>query len=230
MLTKLRAKLVHVKQFFGSYLSGVRLLRDEMRLALRLAWRVYGQGRRRSREEKLAMQQSLADVAKVVPLAGLRVAYLAGDVEPLRRYIPPWPVSLPAQLAATVALGEPDYYRARRDEVRAEREVMRARLIDVLEAPYGVKVLPGCANFFLLELPKDFVVDAPKLVDGCRGRSGVYLRPFGAAWVRIAVRSRAENERVVAAIVAEVEARGGGRRDGEQGVVPGRRAARHGRV
>ena len=43
-----------------------------------------------------------------------------------------------------------------------------------------------------------------------RGRSGVYLRPFGAAWVRIAVRSRAENERVVAAIVAEVEARGGG--------------------
>ena len=149
-------------------------------------------------------------LSKVVPLAGLRVAYLAGDVDPLRRYIPPWPVSLPAQLAATVALGEPEYYRARRDEVRAEREVMRARLIDVLEAPYGVKVLSGCANFFLLELPKDFVVDAPRLVDGCRGRSGVYLRPFGAAWVRIAVRSRAENERVVAAIVAEVAARGGG--------------------
>ena len=41
-----------------------------------------------------------------------------------------------------------------------------------------------------------------------RGRSGVYLRPFGAAWVRIAVRSRAENERVVAAIVAEVAAHG----------------------
>ena len=73
----------------------------------------------------------------------------------------------------------------------------------MLEAPYGVKVLSGCANFFLLELPKDFVVDAPRLVDGCRGRSGVYLRPFGAAWVRIAVRSRAENERVVAALVAD---------------------------
>ena len=87
-------------------------------------------------------------------------------------YIPPWLVSLPAQLAATVALGEPEYYRARRDEVRAEREVMRARLIDVLEAPHGVKVLSGRANFFLLELPE--IRRRAALVDGRRGRSGAY--------------------------------------------------------
>lgn len=62
-------------------------------------------------------------LSKTLALAGLRVAYLVGDVQPLRRFVPPWAVSLPAQLAACHALRDVEYYRGKRQEVCARTGV-----------------------------------------------------------------------------------------------------------
>ena len=122
-----------------------------------------GGGRRSSPRSAAGSPSSCKSLSKVVPLAGLRVACAPnayarppGDVgrsvATSRRGPSRSRRSSPRRSRSAIVA---EYGRARRDEVRAEREVMRARLIDVLEAPYGVKVLSGCANFFLLELPKD---------------------------------------------------------------------------
>ena len=55
-------------------------------------------------------------MSKVYALSGARAAYLCGSealLAPLRRFVPPWAVSLPAQVTAVAALQSPDYYAAR---------------------------------------------------------------------------------------------------------------------
>jgi hypothetical protein len=60
-----KRKLIVVKGFFGSYLEGISLFAQELRLALRLARRVYWERHRYSRRERLQLQQCAADLAKV---------------------------------------------------------------------------------------------------------------------------------------------------------------------
>jgi histidinol-phosphate/aromatic aminotransferase/cobyric acid decarboxylase-like protein len=51
-------------------------------------------------------------MSKMYALSGMRVAYLisnAPTAAALRRWTPPWAVSLPAQLAAVAALRDPAY-------------------------------------------------------------------------------------------------------------------------
>ncbi len=55
-------------------------------------------------------------MSKVYALSGARVAYLCGaphHLEALRRVTPPWAVGLPAQVAAVMALQDPDCYTVR---------------------------------------------------------------------------------------------------------------------
>ena len=52
-------------------------------------------------------------MSKVYALSGLRAAYLCANpnnIRPLKRITPPWVISLPAQIAATYALKQEDYY------------------------------------------------------------------------------------------------------------------------
>jgi len=89
LLSRLRKKLEHVKDFFKSYLSGVRLFGSEVRVATRLAFRVYGQGKRSSRQERLNMKQSFGDLVRVVPLAGLFLVFgLELTTMAILRYMP----------------------------------------------------------------------------------------------------------------------------------------------
>lgn len=139
-------------------------------------------------------------LSKMYALSGLRAAYLAGPahlVAELRRWTPPWAVSLPAQIAAVRALGDPDYYAAR----WAETRVLRADLASSLTA-LGLQVEAAVANFVLVTLPGG----APGLVEKCRSR-GVFLRdlsPMSPAFegrtVRIAVKDAAANARIVATV------------------------------
>src|SRR3954465_3465127 len=71
-------------------------------------------------------------MSKVYALSGARVAYLCGgahQLEELRAITPPWVVSLPAQVAAVKALGDPEYYAAR----YAETALLRQHLSEQLE-------------------------------------------------------------------------------------------------
>ncbi|MFF5454422.1 aminotransferase class I/II-fold pyridoxal phosphate-dependent enzyme [Streptomyces sp. NPDC012950] len=152
-------------------------------------------------------------LSKMYALSGMRAAYLvacpqtAGE---LRRWTPPWPVSLPAQLAAVTALRDPAYYAER----WARTHVLRKELARDLEELGGFSAVDeGVANFLTVTLPPDGP-SAARLVGECR-RHDVFLRdlsPLSPAYegrtVRIAVRDTAENARIVAACEKALDALG----------------------
>ncbi|MFI0540122.1 aminotransferase class I/II-fold pyridoxal phosphate-dependent enzyme [Streptomyces sp. WSLK1-3] len=149
-------------------------------------------------------------LSKMYALSGLRAAYTvsepAGAAE-LRRWTPPWPVGLPAQLAAVAALRDPDHYR---DHWLATHALRRGLAADLAAAAQDATVEESVANFLCLTLPTDGP-SAAQLVDECR-RHGVYLRdlsPLSPCYegrtVRVAVRDTAENARIVAACRAALD-------------------------
>jgi histidinol-phosphate/aromatic aminotransferase/cobyric acid decarboxylase-like protein len=161
-------------------------------------------GSRQSFEPFAARSDNLIvckSMSKVYALSGVRAAYLCASpqqLETLRGITPPWAVSLPAQVAAVMALQNPDYYAARYRETR----VLREQFIEWLR-PLNWEIIPGVANFFLCHLPGDGP-DAATLVARCRER-GLYLRDtatmsqqLGGHVLRIAVKDEATNRRTVA--------------------------------
>jgi histidinol-phosphate/aromatic aminotransferase/cobyric acid decarboxylase-like protein len=146
-------------------------------------------------------------LSKMYALSGLRAAYLVantGTAADLRRWSPPWAVSLPAQIAAVRALQDPDYYAARWKETAALRADL-AQELALIDA--RVQVEESVANFVLVTLPVGGPT-AALLVHECR-RDDVFVRdlsPLSPAFegrtVRVAVKDAAANTRVVNAFRA----------------------------
>ncbi len=146
-------------------------------------------------------------MSKVYALSGARAAYLCAPpaiAADLRRITPPWPVSLPAQMAAIEALADPAYYERRRAETHALRETLSAELRAI-----GIEVVDGVINAVLGHLPEG-APDAAEVVRACASR-GVYIRDcatisrsFGARAIRVAVRDRGEACRVIEALTVAV--------------------------
>lgn len=149
-------------------------------------------------------------LSKMYALSGMRAAYLVAEpvtVAQLRRWTPPWPVSLPAQLAAVAALRDPAYYDDRWLRTHALRRQLATDLAGLDET---VVVEEGVANFLTVTLPSGGP-SAARLVTECR-RHDVYLRdlsPLSSEYqgrtVRIAVKDTAENARIVAACQAALD-------------------------
>jgi len=149
-------------------------------------------------------------LTKTWGLAGLRAGYLlAGpaDVRALSRPRPPWPVSAPA-LAAVIACSTP---RATAEAgawataLAADRAHLAARLSTIP----GVRVTPGSRASFLLikgSLPASSAAGpGPSVRDRLRQagwavRRGDTFPGLGPAWIRVAVRDRATNDRFAAAL------------------------------
>lgn len=138
-------------------------------------------------------------MSKVYALSGQRVAYLAGQRVPeLRKYIPPWSVSLSAQLAGVAALSNPAYYHRQYAQVHAQRVALQ----DALRA-MRFDVVPGCANFVLCFLPECYTGTSAQFVRACQEHQ-VYVRDaanmgdtLGSRAVRFAVRLEAEQTRLL---------------------------------
>ncbi|MEV5607716.1 aminotransferase class I/II-fold pyridoxal phosphate-dependent enzyme [Streptomyces sp. NPDC052225] len=152
-----------------------------------------------------------SSLSKMYALSGMRAAYLVAEpvtAARLRRWTPPWPVSLPAQLAAVAALRDPVYYAER----WRHTHVLRTQLAsDLRELDSSWTVEEGVANFLNVTLPAGGP-SAAQLVAECR-RHDVYLRdlsPLSARYegrtVRIAVKGSAENARIVTACQAALDA------------------------
>ncbi|GAB3007483.1 hypothetical protein GCM10023080_086420 [Streptomyces pseudoechinosporeus] len=143
-----------------------------------------------------------SSLSKMYALSGMRAAYLVAEpatAAQLRLRTPPWPVSLPAQLAAVAALRDPAYYSDRWLRTHALRRQLAADLAGLDEA---VVVEEGVANFLTVTLPSGGP-SAAQVVNECRRRD-VYLRdlsPLSSAYqgrtVRLAVKDTAENARIV---------------------------------
>lgn len=138
-------------------------------------------------------------MSKCYALSGLRVAYAVSQkMTELRRFIPPWAVSLPGQLAAVAALRNPEYYRQQYNIIHQRRE----ELTQLLEQE-KFTVLPGVANFLLTFLPEHTHHTSALFIEACKDK-GVFIRDaqnMGPTLtnkaIRFAIHSEEKNARIV---------------------------------
>lgn len=140
-------------------------------------------------------------MSKAYALSGVRVGYLCGHprvIELLRPLNPPWAVSLPGQMAAVMALQDPEYYAKRYLETHG----LRSRLAADLQGIGDFTVVPGEANYLLCHLP-EYGPDAATLMVRCR-EYGLFLRDagvtaprLGGRSIRIAVKDAETNRRMI---------------------------------
>lgn len=149
--------------------------------------------------EKIPSLIVCKSMSKCYALSGLRVAYAVSQkMSELRRFIPPWAVSLPGQLAAVAALKNPAYYNEQYEIIHQQRRVLSEKL-----KQQSFTVLPGVANFLLTFLPENTHHTSSSFIEACKQR-GVFIRDaqnmgvtLGDNAVRFAIRSSKENERIV---------------------------------
>jgi threonine-phosphate decarboxylase len=144
----------------------------------------------------------LRSFTKFYGLPGLRIGYSMSSpsvATSLRRLLPPWSVNTVAQRAAQAAMADTGHARRCLAYVQAERTRIATRL-SLLD---GVTVVPSSANFLLIELPRPYGARAitaalrrrAMLVRDCSPVEGCTPR-----MIRIAVRARRENDRLIVAL------------------------------
>lgn len=142
-------------------------------------------------------------LSKAFALPGIRVGYgvaVRPTIERLERVRPPGSISTPSATLAAAALRRPDLARENAAGLSAEREWLVARLGEIGRPPF-----PSVTNFLLL--PVGDHADADALAERLL-RRGIVPRTFGSdhplrGHLRLTVRSRAENERLLDALERE---------------------------
>ena len=134
---------------------------------------------------------------KLYGIAGLRLGYgICSDLQLLERMketVQPWNVSLPAQMAGVAALQEHDFEARSREYVSAQRAYLLKGLKKL-----GLTFFDPGANFIFLKGPED-------LGEACAAR-GILIRDCSnykglkKGYWRIAVRTREENDRLLACL------------------------------
>jgi len=137
----------------------------------------------------------LRSLTKFYALPGLRVGALIGPpdaVARLRSFREPWQVNVLAEAAALAAVADHGHARRTLAFIETERAWLAANL--------PVRPEPSTANYLFIRLPYDtaplcaHLLDRKILIRDCTGTPGIE----GPA-IRVAVRTRAENERLIAA-------------------------------
>jgi histidinol-phosphate/aromatic aminotransferase/cobyric acid decarboxylase-like protein len=151
-----------------------------------------------SRSENIFVCKSMS---KVYALSGMRAAYLCAPIDQLSELAsltPPWAVSLPAQVAAVLALEDGIYYMERYRETRS----LRAELVDGLRSIGIREIVPGTANFVMCHLEPEHPTAADVVAESRKG--GVFLRDvclmgseIGSRALRIAVKNKETNAIIV---------------------------------
>ncbi len=154
-----------------------------------------------TRTENVVICKSMS---KVYALSGARAAYLCASeptLQDLRAITPPWAVSLPGQVAAVLALEDPEYYAARYEETHANRRL----LVDALQVATDLEIIPSVTSFLLCHL-RPSGPSAATVLKRC-SEQGVFLRDvrsmgtqFGDHALRIAVKDESTNRRIVSVL------------------------------
>jgi len=151
----------------------------------------------RSRHPNLLAVRTLS---KAFGLSGLRVGFGIGSravIERLERVRPPGSISTVSAHVGARALQAPEYARSNAAALSQEREWLAARLSETGWAP-----APSVTNFLLVRIGDHEA--AERATDGLL-HAGIVPRTFGPAnplrgHLRLTVRSRTENERLLAAV------------------------------
>ena len=160
--------------------------------------------------ERFAAQSENVVVCKTMSkgfaLSGMRVGYLCASprqLGELETITPPWVVGLPAQVAAVRAMEDGAYYM----EQYRRTHLLRAEVEQEMRQLGIQEIIPGEANFLMFHLD-DAQPSARRVIEEAR-RSDVFLRDvasigtrLGDRALRIAIKSPAENRRVLNALRA----------------------------
>lgn len=143
----------------------------------------------------------LRSFAKFFGMPGLRIGYAVSDeatIAALRAGQEPWTVTIPAEHAAIAALNDWWHIKKTRRVIEKERD----RLLSALRLLPGVEPFPCAANFIFMKVGS---FDASLLVEKL-GHRGLLVRDcssfpgLDSGFVRIAVRTGWENDRLVKAL------------------------------
>lgn len=146
----------------------------------------------------------LRSLTKLYAVPGLRLGYLLGDAASVSRLTSlqmPWSVNhFAAELVAPL-LADDDYRARTRDWLGVEQPRLQAGL-----AAAGLKVVPSRVNFFLLQpaagpSATDTLFEA-WLQAGILARHTRNFPGLSGGWLRLALRSRADNDRLLAVLGA----------------------------
>lgn len=149
----------------------------------------------------------LRSMTKFYAIPGLRVGFLAGPPGQIARLAAgkePWTLSTPALAAGIACLAEKDFVRRSLDAVALWRTEL-ARGLDSL----GLQVYAGAANYLLVRIPSGRM-NAFDLAVGLR-RAGILVRDcgnfdgLGGDVLRLAVRTPAENAKLLKALASQFE-------------------------
>ena len=153
----------------------------------------------------------LYSLTKFFGIPGLRLGAMVAHpalIKKLEAARDPWSVNVMAQVAGEIALQEAAYARETRVLVQRERQFLQSELSRLP----GLRVFPGAANYMLLDI-RGTGMASPALA-GKMGELGVLVRDcrsfsgLGEGYIRIAVRRREENQRLVATLQRVVEGSG----------------------
>jgi threonine-phosphate decarboxylase len=145
----------------------------------------------------------LRSMTKLYALAGLRLGFLVASpplAKRVREADEPWSVSALAQLAGRESLKDRNYLRRTLELIATERRY----LTEQLGLIPGLVVYPSVTNFLLMKITRPGW-DAPRLQQGLI-RHGMLIRDcrsfpgLGGSFMRIAVRGRKENSRLLGAL------------------------------
>jgi threonine-phosphate decarboxylase len=142
----------------------------------------------------------LRSLTKFFAIPGLRVGYAVCAAEmasSIRKQLDAWPVSTIALEAGRAALDEEEYEtRTRRINAQAREEFAEA-LREI-----GLTVFPSAANFLLVKLPRGSGAELARILESSRVliRRCDSFSGLGDAYIRLAVRAREENLRLVSLI------------------------------
>lgn len=140
---------------------------------------------------------------KTYAIAGLRLGYGLGAPELIGKLAangPCWNVSGVAQAAGLACCRLPDWPEKGKTRIESERHALAAGLSNL-----GCEVISGSCNYLLFRLPRVTDLKERLLSRGVLIRSCADYRGLGPDWYRAAVKTKAENERFLRALRAELE-------------------------
>jgi len=145
----------------------------------------------------------LRSFTKIYGLTGLRVGYgIASEkiIEVLLRAKIPWNVNCLAQAAAVAALGDEEHLQVTRELIKKEKAYFRAEFKEIKT----LKVHKADANFFFIDVRESGKTAAELaeslLREGILIRDCTSFRGLDPYYVRVAVKTHAENERLIEAL------------------------------
>jgi threonine-phosphate decarboxylase len=145
----------------------------------------------------------LRSLTKFFATPGLRIGYVIAhqkNIQLLRSQLEPWSVNTVAQAVAGACVENLPFVQQSRTFMRRERQWVEQQLL----AMTGIEIFPTAANFFLVRIakPKLTAADVAQrlaasniLIRDCRNFAGL-----GKQFFRVAIRRRAENKRLLAAL------------------------------